>query len=150
MGCDIHCYIEHRSGGGSWEGFGGRINPGRKQIIPVSQPKCLPEDADYQANGDNRFYISDMSGDGNISATKAKNWVAKCWSKYEGNHNSWVTNPDWHSHSWLTPDEFEKCLKSYSKETPYHYDVGYATILDCLRSFERQGHEARLVFWFDN
>jgi hypothetical protein len=35
-------------------------------------------------------------------------------------------------------------------EFSYENEPGWVALLDCLRSFERQGFEARLVFWFDN
>ncbi len=114
-------------------------------------PKGLPKDLGWESKGDNRNYISDDDGEGNVSKERAAKWVAEGYSKIEDEY--WVTNPDWHSHSWLTPDEYQQAVECYQKIAAphgYHLDAEYITILDCLRSFEKQGKEARLVFWFDN
>jgi len=112
-------------------------------------PKGMPEDCSYEADNDNTNYISDDGGEGHVSQEKAAEWVAKGLSKYREEH--WVTNPDWHSHSWLTTAEYEQAIEAFRKATEmYPLELEYLVILDCLFSFERQGHEARLVFWFDN
>ncbi len=167
MGCDIHCYIEYRKKGetGNWNGFGGRINPGRYYAMfsilakvrsdddspKLFSPKGMPEDCGFEVNDDYSDYISDDGRECHVSKHKAAEWVAKGWSKYRNEH--WVTNPDWHSHSWLTPDEYERAIKAfYAAAEPHKYalDPEYLAILECLRSFEKSGHDSRLVFWFDN
>lgn len=57
----------------------------------------------------------------------------------------WVEHPDWHSHAWLTPDEWEKAIGK-----PNRYSPEYQAILGTMRAFEAVGCEARVVFWFDN
>lgn len=167
MGCDIHCYIEHRPKDekGDWNGFGGRINPGRYYAMfsilagvrsgedcpKLFSPKGIPVDLGYESNDDNRLFISDTKSDDYVSKERAAEWVAKGYSKLVDEH--WVTNPDWHSHSWLTPDEYQQaveCYNEFANPHGYHLDVEYLAILDCLRSFEKHGEDARLVFWFDN
>lgn len=99
-------------------------------------------------------------------------------SRGAGHH--WVTNSDHHSHSWLTSDEFELSIAAYLKASGFLINTPrltapenlqsdalatqsdqdrawalnditeYWSILAAMRCFEAQGHQARLVFWFDN
>ncbi len=90
-----------------------------------------------------------------------------------------ASGPDWHSHSWLTPEEFKQCLDkcdysvhdTYSTEAFYDgpWDKGpgdYTPIYRyCMKWLEEHAvdnillgrekdpaysPEIRLVFWFDN
>lgn len=93
---------------------------------------------------------------------------------------SWVTNSDHHSHSWLTASEFELSIADYLKAAGFAVNTPrlmapenvqanalsdmsaderkwalndlaeYWAILQAMRCFEAQGHQSRLVFWFDN
>jgi hypothetical protein len=160
MGCDIHCYIEYKTQEEkTWHGFGGCIDPGRvyylfgrlagvrctseEEFIP---PRGIPEDVGWEAHDDNCLFISNVEARGTTTKAKAEHWVKEGYAKYidnNGNPPIWVTHPDWHSHSWLTPDEWEKAIGD--TELPK-----YQAILACLRSFEKQNLLARVVFWFDN
>lgn len=205
MGCDIHCYVEYRDPkypGRSWSGFGGRINPGRNywmfgamagvrtESIPYIEPRGLPEDVAYDAFGDATIYVDDnqvepTTGSGeehSYSRARAEEHVQKGYCKYvphNGHANRWVTNSDWHSSSWLSPDEFELSIASYLKACGFQINTPrlpapsemnsivtttdtqdswdslhgireYWAILAAMRCFEAQGFESRLVFWFDN
>lgn len=164
MGCDIHCYIEYRKppfvseDSIKWKSFGGRINPGRhyeifaklvgvrnyKEITPLSNPRGVPDDAGWHSKNDSLLYISSTnpSGEGNCSPENASKWITEGSSKcVDGN---WVTNPDWHSGSWCDSKEIESVLKDEK------YAEQYFAVLAAMKSFEQQGYESRLVFWFDN
>ena len=54
-----------------------------------------------------------------------------------------VSHPDWHSHTWLSADEFEKAIQDLGNEK-------YRAALAAMRSFEADGLDARIVIWFDN
>lgn len=206
MGCDIHMYIEYRNkmvlDNGqmpTWQNFGGRINPGRNYALfallagvrnynnlPVAFPvRGMPDDAGYASRTDNQIYISEEKFDGEHSVTmeRAKGWVESNSSKFINNKNgepTWVTNPDWHSHSWLTTTEFESVFNSYiDLESGWHkervdthkaflqnnnttvnswdsytpkmnIEPEYQAILSSMKCLENLGYEARIVFWFDN
>lgn len=76
----------------------------------------------------------------------------------------WVTDPDWHTHSWLTANELEAAIESYpeimrktwgdayeegSGDQPHSEVFGWLAALKALD--ERDGViESRLIFWFDN
>ena len=207
MGCDIHLYIEYKSKktefdgyDSGWQSFGGRINPGRNYAmfglmanvrncysdgkLPVLvEPRGMPEDAGYTATDDNRIYISETKSEDYVSMETAKRWVKSGSSKFINDNDgnpTWVTNPDAHSHSWLTTSEFESVLNKYLElEAGWHKvrveehnkmvereniqpdswsyappsindEPEYQVVLASLKRFEELGYDARVVFWFDN
>jgi hypothetical protein len=207
MGCDIHLYIEYKSKKTEFDGYetrwqssGGRINPGRNYAmfalmanvrncysdgkLPVLvEPRGMPEDACYTATDDNRIYISETESEDYVSMETAKRWVNSGSSKFINDNDgnpTWVTQPDWHSHSWLTTSEFESVLNKYLElETGWHKErvdthnkwlqkeniqpdswayappsmvdePEYQVVLASLKRFEELGYDARVVFWFDN
>ena len=201
MGCDIHCYMEYKpKGSDSWRGFGGRVNPGRNywmfgtmagvraDHLPHVEPRGVPADMASDASGDYWIFITEEGGEGYTTPERAASWCNGSWDRSVLKHpekpllNNFVSGPDAHTHSWLTPDEFELALAVYLKESGFNigqlrltapeaqaevqalateaadHDKTYAlssiteywAILQSLRCFEAQGHEARLVFWFDN
>jgi len=207
MGCDIHLYIEYKSKKTEfdgyvpkWHSFGKSINPGRNYAmfglmanirncysdgkLPVLvEPRGMPDDAAYSTEDDNRIYISETKSEDYVSMETAKRWVESGSSKFINNKDgnpTWVTQPDWHSHSWLTTSEFESVLNKYLElETGWHKvrveehnkwlqkeniqpdswayappsindEPEYQVVLASLKRFEELGYDARVVFWFDN
>jgi hypothetical protein len=55
-----------------------------------------------------------------------------------------IEHPDWHTPSWLTASELERCI-----DTEGYVDE-YKAILAAMKSLESSGNDVRLVFWFDN
>lgn len=193
MGCDIHCYIEYKEPDREhWSGFGNRINPGRNYglfgamagvrcDLPHIEPRGVPEEIAYECSGDYWIYISSESaeGDGTCSEEKAKSCIQygsvlkKSDAPIVGN---FVSDPDSHTHSWLTADEFELAIATYLKDGGFQIGTlrlegptqealanptmeqtwtlraltEYWAILAAMRCFEAQGKKSRLVFWFDN
>ena len=209
MGCDIHLYIEYKNKKvafdgykDNWHSFGQRINPGRNYAmfalmanvrnhysdgkLPVLvEPRGIPDDAEYYSSGDDRIYISEEKYDGEHSVTmeRAKSWVESGSSKFINNQKgepTWVTDPDNHSHSWLTTSEFETIINQYLElEAGWHkervdthnkmvakeniqpgswmyappamnIEPQYQVVLASMKRFEELGYDARIVFWFDN
>ena len=202
MGCDIHLYIEYKSKDGydpAWQGFGGNINPGRNyamfalmadvrnygdEKLPVLvERRGMPDDAGYTATDDNRIYISETKSEDYVCMETAKRWVKSGSSKFINDKDGnpiWVTNPDAHSHSWLTTSEFESVINKYLElEAGWHKvrveehnkmvkeeniqtdswayappsmvdEPEYQVVLASLKRFEELGYDARIVFWFDN
>lgn len=159
MGCDIHCYIEYKDKNSSyWHDFGGRINPGRfysifaslagvrnsGDIVPIAKPRGIPDDVSYEAEWDRWVYISKVDGDNRCPPESAERWVKEGCSIYKNDEKKFVSNPDHHSHSWVTPDEFESAINGNQ------YAVEYTAMLAAMRSLEASGMTVRLVFWFDN
>ena len=168
MGCDIHLYVEYRrasDGYPGWNGFGGRINPGRHYgifaklcdvrnwddsgIIPIDQPRGLPADITWAADGDNKLFITDTPDEsGCCTKDQADRWIASCSSVKVG--NNYVTHPDWHSHSWCTAKELDEVLMDPKIQFNPDHEPEWIALNDLLKSFVRQGRETRIVFWFDN
>lgn len=166
MGCDIHMYVEHKDkDGSSWWSFGGRINPGRIYgmfaklagvrnsfgITPLFQPRGIPDDMGSEAFSDYTLYVTnkDEPDDDEVSKDKAAEWVKDGYSKYYRD-GKFVSSPDWHSESWCNADELEQAINEVWKDKKNGNETDYTVVLDMLRSFERQGQQARAVFWFDN
>lgn len=174
MGADIHMYVEYRSKEPSpyahtdarnwWSSFGDRINPGRSYRLfgllagvrcdgVMYQTRGMPEDAGYIAKFANQIYISD-SGDGESCTLAQAQSYEKYGSVIEYDQNgraTWVTHPDWHSHSWLTVDQFSSVLNAYRIKYGDDPGVEYVALLAAMRALENDGkNEVRVVFWFDN
>lgn len=157
MGCDIHCYIEYRyPKHDDWTSFGGRINPGRNyglfaklagvrnydDVTPVAEPRGIPADMSDGTGRSYWMYVTEAPGDGHCTPEVAKQYV-QYGAKYKDERENFVSNPDWHSHSWLTPDEYAVAIGDSGEPE-------YDAILAAMRSFEENGFQARIVFWFDS
>jgi hypothetical protein len=174
MGCDIHCYVEYRpvskpdKWSERWQSFGTRINPGRNYSIfgalagvrdeAQSHPpvRGLPDDAGYSAADDYWLWIADTEDEGCCSRENADRYHAH-GARYRSRvgedivinpptQPQWVEHPDWHTASWVTPDEWRAAID----QNRYGGAVKYVALLAAMRSLEAQGQEVRMVFWFDN
>ena len=207
MGCDIHLYIEYKNKKvafdgykDNWHSFGKSINTGRNYAmfalmanvrnyysdgkLPVLvEPRGIPEDVGYIAKDDNQLYICEDEGENYTTMERAEKWVESGSSKFIDNQEgkpTWVTQPDWHSHSWLTTSEFETIINNYLElESGWHKErvaehmtfveqnnikleswayappvmndePEYQVVLASMKRFEELGYDARIVFWFDN
>lgn len=145
MGCDIHCYIEYRKKDfraehPQWDDFGGRINPGRNYLLfgfmagvrceaPHIAPRGMAEHMGYRSRNDAwLFVVEEKDGDSdNCAAADAERWIKSGSSTLEDAekpllHNR-VSHPDWHSHSWLTADEFELAIAGYLKQSGFQINT---------------------------
>jgi hypothetical protein len=176
MGADIHLYMEvcedPASDNPYWSAFGGRVNPGRDygmfgviadvrvSDINIIPPKGMPEGRlGYEAEGDAYLYVNDKHADqaGYCSVANADEWVKSGSSaNLVENGVRRVTNPDWHSHTWLTPAEFRQCLQTMEEKAAAepdnwgNIDHRYYAVAAALEALEGEGREARAVIWFDN
>lgn len=187
MGCDIHAFVEYapkldaeepKPEKRFWRPLGGDMYIGRDYYLFATmcngvriddlphtfEPKGIAEDMAFYADMKHRLYIasSDESVD-EYSATReqAENWVKLGYSQVlaerEGVVTS-ITNPDWHSYSWLTTEEVKQIPRMYKKnlkaseEDPFYFNVGinFKAIIEVMKLYEKNEYDARLVFWFDN
>lgn len=120
MGCDIHCYIEKREFD-DWVFFG-ELSLSRNYNIfcKLAGVRCYEDDG-KEPLAANRGLPKDASG-----------WVT-----------GESTDPDWHSHSWCTPDEWDQAIEKLD-------DPDYVAVSVLLRNLEKTTGNARVVFWFDN
>lgn len=171
MGCDIHLYVEYRAKDRAaspdpfmrrFSSFGSRINPGRIYEVFAAiagvragredqikhQPRGLPTDIGFYSGADATLYITEK-GDGyrECKLSDAEKWVAQGSSAWV-EQGKRVTHPYWHSHSWLTFEEFRDaihpivCVKYKEPE--------YRALLAAMKQLHDDGYEVRVVFWFDN
>ncbi len=169
MGCDIHCYVEYKSNG-QYTSWGGRINPGRDYgvfgvMAGVRGGGCLysargvPDDMSYRASSDYMIYVLptpeeaaewSAAGDRAVDAATADEWVASGSSSEvpSGGSTRRITGPDWHTPSWLTADELEKCLDRTAavRGGKDPVEVGWKAMMAAMKTLPG----ARVVFWFDN
>lgn len=168
MGCDIHMYIEYKSKKrDDWNYFGSKINPGRNYFMfgllskgvrsqneKGIEPKGLPDNMSYKSSNNAYIYINDDYAENDDEYCSIE--IAKRWAEYgskiifRDDKPFKVEHPDWHSHSWLTTQEFEKQLEIYNSEPGYYLEPEYMAVLASMKELEKYDNECRIVFWFDN
>jgi hypothetical protein len=196
MGCDIHMFLEYAdftqsNGDVYWSCFGGSYNPGRDYYMfgllagvrsdrTLFEPKGLPDGRlSYQAESYMTLWISDEHAGGENACTlaDARKWEAQgetITNDKDGKPYR-VSNPDLHSYSWLSLEDYRYVLVYYKlgdkaaeidvdpedhqaviqavaalRGGGERYDVGYGAILAAMEHIEQRGKQTRLVFCFDN
>lgn len=164
MGCDIHMYLEYKNkmDNGHWRAAIGHLNPGRHydlfgrlagvrsdvpQLVPL---RGVPEDMSYYAAGDFWMYVSEEGGENTTSKEGAREWVERGLARWRNEKQDAVSHPDWHSHSWCSPDELKACLVAQRKANPGDWCIEYFMLLAAARELEKFGMEVRIIYWFDN
>ncbi|MCT3693488.1 hypothetical protein HZQ67_13835 [Elizabethkingia anophelis] len=161
-------YIEYKSENrDDWNYFGSKINPGRNYFMfgllskgvrsqneKGIEPKGLPDNMSYKSSNNAYIYINDdydENDDEYCSIEIAKRWAEYgCKIIFRDEKPFKVEHPDWHSHSWLTTQEFEKQLEIYNSEPGYYPEPEYMAVLASMKELEKYDNECRIVFWFDN
>jgi hypothetical protein len=168
-----------------WRNFGGNLSLGRNywlfgilskgvrsDIDNAFEPKGIPpfDSLSNETRSDYAHYISNENDDDDnyVTMEKAIKWsnsygVELYYRNPTDDKPTWVSGPDWHSHSWLTTDELEQALAIYhnmcveaNKNDPDYNNLDslkeplYTAILSLMKSLESDGMVCRLVFWFDN
>lgn len=173
MGCDIHAYLEFRDPKAlnvngeintAWRGWGavhlprnyaifGRLAGVRTNATPVVEPRGVPEDMCFWTSGEYWKPVSDDYAENAesafVSTARAKEWAefGSVLRRDDKGTIIGVSHPDYHTHSWVTPDEFAKVLGEFK---PDYWSISYWAMLGAMRELEWHGMEVRLVFWFDN
>lgn len=174
MGCDIHLFVEYRKETyipDYWRSFGGQFRLGRHygvfsaladvrnygdEIKPIAECRGVPKNAGYSALDDYRYYVTENKIDGGNECSKetAERWVKNGSSQWWDDKHTWVTDPDAHSESWLSLQEFKDALSTtwqHEGEEKRFIDIeDYNAVVAAMESLESQGMTSRVVFWFDN
>lgn len=187
MGADIHMYIEYSRKPEEnekktdrpryWMSFSGRINPGRNytmfallaQVRGTYKESLTPkgrlnkEELGYASGNDLYCFITDEKctcGESNMVTLEDALRYTKYGEEifYRDGKPIYVSNPDWHSHSWLTAEELSIVFEHYKcvyeaqwGDGPIKVPIEYQAILQVLQTLEDNGkNDARVVFWFDN
>lgn len=128
MGCDIHIFIETRLNKKElWSSFGGELTINRNYTL-----FCILNKDMGRVEVENGFIgkgIPDYLG-------------------YEA--QSEISDADNHSHSWLRTEDLDIALQIYYGRLDHWKAIELEAILAMLQSFEKNGWESRIVFWFDN
>lgn len=157
-----------------WINFGGEFNLSRNYSMFEILAGVRGRDAKFSPRGlpagrlgwrtqEVHALVIDYENDGgerHVTPRIAEQWVSQGISTYpasrwnNGPHKGkpmYVTDPDAHTPSWLTADEFEQALNEYAVRNR-NRDVGndYRAVLAALRALETKSIGARVVFWFDN
>jgi hypothetical protein len=166
MGCDIHMILEFKhTTAKAWNNFGGNISPGRdydmfellagvRGGIPKYEPRGLPDDINWMTREEFSLYVDDEATEDTedgVTRARADSWVEQGYSRYMDDRRVHVTNPDWHTPSWLTLDELHEvlvCRKHLAAD--WEPGVAYGMCLAAMRYLQDNDHDSRLVFWFDN
>ncbi len=93
------------------------------------------------------MFVVDRETDGErcVSKVTAQEWIDKGWSKKID--DNYISDPDWHTPSWLTVKEYEQVLRAREEIEDYgKLDQEWYAILAAMKVL----NNARFVFWFDN
>lgn len=172
----------------SWHNFGAEFHLDRNYIMfaflagvrnywedkglksSVYNLKGIPDDIGFWTQDSYYMYISDDLADDDyrentISRKRAIEWVDMGLSKYylfrkDENVALFVSNPDYHTPSWLTLPEYRNTIDAAinfrNTKFPEEGQVGldwaaeYLGVLAAMAALEIVGYETRFVFWFDN
>lgn len=167
MGCNSHTYIEYRrkDGKGNWwpllqhrvddrnyllyAKMAGVRNYGDK-ITPIAPRRGFPEDAGYAAKEDYYLRINDELAakeyEGYVSSEQASKWVSEGISFFPPDGSNCISDPDAHSASWLTGEEFCSAVRKVASNDTYWMAI--AAMVESVNKTD--GFECRVVFWFDN
>lgn len=124
-------------------------------VKPIAEPRGVPDDASEAFVKMNWFRVVpddefDENDEWSVRLSDAERWV-------KGNSSDWrdgkslVSNPDFHSHSWLTLAEIEagdRSQKTSGNITAAHDCKRFLKVW--LPEAKKAGGEVRLVFCFDN
>ena len=123
---------------------------GEEGIVPVCEPKGLPKDISTAFLFHSGYRIDDELAahevDGYCSREDAEQRVQDGSADYIGEYA--VTNPDWHSVSWLDATELEEVQRRYRLlRGADHLELG--AVIAAVQALDKgQGGRSRLVFWF--
>lgn len=171
MGCQIHLRVEKRiKGQNRWTsaGFYGEFCDQyylmyemmagvRVSKNKIFEPRGLPND--ICCDTAETFYnivtedniLANFVG-GFVLRKDAERWVEKGLSTWENEKKRRVSDPDLHTHSWLTTQELRKCYD----ELPHNkltilLDSNWLGLVSLCEGIESTGRfECRVVFAFDS
>jgi hypothetical protein len=118
---------------------------------PVASPKGLPKPVSMTTLLSCTFEVDDelseLEVDGYCSRAEADEWVKKGASEYTDETQTRVTDPDWHSESWLDAKELADVNARYERATNHPHAI-LAAITAAMQTLEALVGQSRLVFWF--
>jgi hypothetical protein len=166
MGCDIHAHLElidqpalHVARFELPRNYrlfsllaGVRYDPQEfRGFEPVYEPRGLPSGISSTVFEACTYAINDelaaLDVDGYCSREAAERWIANGAATYCDPSQERVTDPDWHSVSWVTCDELETVAIRYQQITGER-DAWLDAIIGAMHAFAIHQTPNRLIFWF--
>jgi len=175
MGADCHMWLEvvgidkHADGGDYVDGVAqiyvnrdyllfGLLADVRMKDIVVFPPRGIPQAISYQAELEYCLYVCEQDGEGCCTAIQAQKWIKEgvsCW--FDTNHTR-ITNPDWHSASFLYTDEVAKVAEEFeikinegiNDKTYFRLVQMLKGLVQMMRCLDTPGYRSRITYWFDN
>lgn len=172
MGCDIHTYVEYSRNGQYWRNLTNKVGDRnywmfgimagvRAEDLKLFEPKGLPDGPlGYLTENDYWHSIAPAGNpewanlEGFCSRETAEGWISRGYSKgdYKDGVLRRVSDPDSHTHSWLTTAELQQCVDRFREleGTNGRAPSEWVGILAAMHAIEANGDQTRIVFWFDN
>jgi hypothetical protein len=127
--------------------------------LPLVAPRGYPDIASGDADDVFFQYVRDederpLMDIREATRAEAEAYVARGRSFYRdlpGRPRKWVSNPDWHTPSWLFTAEIRPALRVFGLE-PMDCSVEFDIVCGTCAALERfyGPNRARILFWFDN
>lgn len=169
MGCDITAYIEYSTStdddGTRWFNDFASIPINRNYLLfalmagvrnrheiePVRERKGLPSNVSEVVLVECCLLINE--GESTIynvcTPEEAERLLKNGASKYI--RDDLITNPDYHSYSWLSIQELEEVQRRFINYTQSEPDLILEAAIAAMKVLDRDGTGcSRLVFWFDS
>jgi hypothetical protein len=119
-------------------------------------PKGLPADVDARTLDEDAFTVDDEwahSDVGDIlddmricSTAEAERWLAAGESRWI-RPGFKITDPETHSHSWMTPEELEAFILTCERHNAEYVHL-LRGISACMNALAHDGFDSRIVYWF--
>jgi len=166
MGADIHPYIEYdKAPDFTWQFAQVRLARDYRLFSLLagvrhepsfgqpSVPKGLPANLCPLTRLDNELCVveNDSREKGVCTKEQAERWVASGMSEWTSDEHKWVTNPDWHSHSWMNWRELEEVKQKFIAAEGHTGNlIELDAVIAAMKTLDPDPTKTRLVFWFDN
>ena len=170
MGCNSHTYIEYRRKGAKdgdqwasllWSEVDNRnyalyakmagVCNYDNRIEPIASPRGFPDNAGSEARHKYYCYYIDNERakkdlEHYVSSDKAFEWVISGISVLYPDDNYRISDPDVHTPSWLTAEEFCTAVREAASD-----DLYWTAVAAMVEHVQNTGdYDCRFVFWFDN
>lgn len=171
MGCDIHAFVEveHTVGEDKHIHCFAELSLDRDYVLfgilagvrvpikPVVEPRGIPDKLSGMALSKYCLFVADDGKEclyeNECSRDDAESWVKSGSSKWWNINHTIVTNPDWHTASYLYLEEVQDACFQYSVRENKMLDFEPKQLLlvsSMMTWLSEDGKKPRFTFWFDN
>jgi hypothetical protein len=174
MGCDIHAYIEFFSKSDFKNSrkcfvdcFAGELSFGRDYILfglvagvrhhlpPLIKARGIPTEPELSYTVSDAYYLNVVAddaarfSDNSIRRTLAEEYVSEGYAHYTDSTKSHITNPNYHSATYLTLDELLTIRKMYLTEiVEFYANISNTKKKDLLSFIQKTSTRELMKFSF--